>query len=192
MPAAPRGRNEIPPIYLPSYETKTPVHKQYVISCGESRHVDLTLFRNIWQHTLPHIQIMKPRSDLCFKCQQHHEHIPAAVTEKEKLAAISAFTEHIQQAQNERDFYNLCGTCISKFHHFRFTNELGVVYARGTTESTEQRFDLKRPDVNVTEFLTQYPSVLAPAGLSGDRQSDLYRNVRQFVRDPHELCPRPF
>ncbi|KAK3105662.1 hypothetical protein FSP39_002952 [Pinctada imbricata] len=407
MPAAPRGRNEIPPIYLPSYETKTSVHKQYVISCGESRHVGLTLFKNIRQHTLPHIQIMKPRSDLCFKCQQHREQISAAVTENEKLAAISAFTEHIQQAQNERDFYNssirkskdklsavnfqpghyqpnssdlidihyifdysqlfllpnssqqtgatyfvkprriqcfgicnsavpiqsnflldenetigkdgsrchgpnsvismlheylrtqsygekgaqfhcdncagqnknktmlhylswrcakgfndelnmhfmivghtksMCDGCfdlarikyirsechcvsdlentidnsasrnevihppfpwydwdsffnrvfkglkgISKFHHFRFTNELGNVYARETTESTEQRFDLKRPDVNVTEFLTQYPSVLTPAGLSADRQSYLYRNVRQFVRDSHkdELCPRP-
>ncbi|KAK3106530.1 hypothetical protein FSP39_022025 [Pinctada imbricata] len=108
MPTAPRGRNEIPPIYLPSYETKTSVHKQYVTSCCESRHVGLTLFKNIWQHTLPHIQIMKPRSDLCFKCQQHREQISAAVTENEKLVAISAFTEHIQQAQNERDFYNSC------------------------------------------------------------------------------------
>ena len=106
MPAAPRGRNEIPPVYLPAYETKASIHKQYVTSCAESSHVGLTLFKNIWQHTLPHIQIMKPRSDLCFKCQKHRENISNAHTEDEKLAATAAFTEHIQQARKEREYYN--------------------------------------------------------------------------------------
>ena len=110
MPAAPRGRNDIPPIFLPAYETKVHIHSVYKESCiaSEKRPVGLTLFKNIWSHTLSHIKIIKPRSDLCFACQKHRDSVSSAVTEEEKLRATGAYMDHIRKAQRERDFYNEC------------------------------------------------------------------------------------
>ena len=83
MPAAPRGRNDIPPIFLPAYETKVHIHSVYKESCiaSEKRPVGLTLFKTIWSHTLSHIKIIKPRSDLCFACQKHRDSLSSAVTD---------------------------------------------------------------------------------------------------------------
>ena len=68
MPAAPRSRNDIAPVFLPAYETKVHVHSVYKDSCiaSDKRPVGLTLFKNTWLHTLSHIKIIKPRSDLYF------------------------------------------------------------------------------------------------------------------------------
>ena len=50
MPAAPRSRNDISPVFLPAYETKVHVHSVYKDSCiaSDKRPVGLTLFKNIW------------------------------------------------------------------------------------------------------------------------------------------------
>lgn len=108
MPAAPRGRNDIPPVFLPAYETKDHVYKMYVDSCGDKRHVKLTLFKMIWKHCLPHVQIIKPRSDLCHKCVKLREVVTAARTDNEKLVATRAYMDHIETFTAERNFYNHC------------------------------------------------------------------------------------
>ena len=96
MPAAPRGRNDIPPVFLPAHETKDHVYKMYVDSCGDNRHVKLTLFKMIWNHCLPHIQIIKPRSDLCHSCVKLREVVSAARTDNNKLVATRAYMDHIE------------------------------------------------------------------------------------------------
>ena len=110
MPAAPRGRNDVPPVFLPAYETKVHIHSVYKDSCiaSDKRPVGLTLFKNIWSHTLSHIKIIKPRSDLCYLCKKHRDNVSSAATEEEKLQAAGAYMEHIRKAQAEREFYNEC------------------------------------------------------------------------------------
>ena len=108
MPAAPRGRKDIPPVFLPAYETKVHIHSIYKDSCitSDKRPVGLTLFKNIWLHTLSHIKIIKPRRDLCFAFQKHRDNVSSAATEEEKLQATGAYMEQIRKAQREREFYN--------------------------------------------------------------------------------------
>ena len=108
MPAAPRGRNDVPPVFLPAYETKDHVYKMYVESCGDNRHVKLTLFKMIWKHCLPHIQIIKPRSDLCHKCVKLREAVSAARSDNDKLVATRSYMDHIETFTAERNFYNEC------------------------------------------------------------------------------------
>ena len=97
MPAAPRGRNDIPPVFVLAYETKVHIHSVYKDSClaCDKRPVGLTLLKNIWLHTLSHIKIIEPRSDLCFACQKRRDNISSAATEEEKLQATCAYMEHI-------------------------------------------------------------------------------------------------
>ena len=108
MPAAPRGRNDIPPVFLSAHETKDHVYKMYVESCGDNRHVKLTLFKMIWNHCLPHIQIIKPRSDLCHNCVKLREVVSAARTDNDKLVATRAYMDHTGTFTAERNFYNDC------------------------------------------------------------------------------------
>uniref|UniRef100_A0A8W8JM56 Uncharacterized protein n=1 Tax=Magallana gigas TaxID=29159 RepID=A0A8W8JM56_MAGGI len=64
QPAAPRGRDDTPPIYIPSDTTKKDVHDKYVESCPNDRHVRYSTFCNIRNQCLPHIRIAKPRDDV--------------------------------------------------------------------------------------------------------------------------------
>ena len=112
MPAAPRGRDGRAPVYLPSSESKMDVYNKYVEACRDCEPirecVGETLFRNIWQSCVPHIQKMEPCTDVCAKCEQYRNSIRFAVTEDDKLGASLAFSEHILKAQKEREFLNIC------------------------------------------------------------------------------------
>ena len=112
QPAAPRGRDNTPPIYLSSETTKQDIHGKYVSSVSEleppMRSVKLTTFRNIWRACLSHIKIATPRDDVCATCEKIRKRIMDAVTEDEKLEAAQSYEEHIISAQNEREVYNGC------------------------------------------------------------------------------------
>ncbi|XP_052218067.1 uncharacterized protein LOC127835668 [Dreissena polymorpha] len=110
QPAAPRGVDNVPTVYLTSDTTKTNLHQQYQTSCTEagSRVIEITAFKEIGRMCLPHIRIAGPRDDVCAKCETLRRGVMDAVTEEEKLTATDSFRNHILLAQKERDVYNDC------------------------------------------------------------------------------------
>uniref|UniRef100_A0A8W8N980 DUF7869 domain-containing protein n=1 Tax=Magallana gigas TaxID=29159 RepID=A0A8W8N980_MAGGI len=109
QPAAPRGRDDTPSIYIPSDTTKKDVHEKYVESCPNDRHVRYSTFCNIWNQCLPHIRIAKPRDDVCATCEKLRKSVLDAVSEEEKLeAAPRKMQKHITHTQAKRKVYNDC------------------------------------------------------------------------------------
>ncbi|CAC5416059.1 unnamed protein product [Mytilus coruscus] len=93
--------------------------------------------------------------------------------------------------ENDDDENSLKG--IGKFHHFRLTgDEVGVVFARETLDQPEKRLVLLKESANLPELLTTLPEVIQPAGLTEERRSYLYNEVRPFVQFNFcdEFCPR--
>ncbi|KAH3712561.1 hypothetical protein DPMN_072311 [Dreissena polymorpha] len=66
-PAAPRGKDNIPIVFLPSSTSKLHLHAQYSAACEErnARCVKISAFKSIWLHCIPHTKIAKPRKDVC-------------------------------------------------------------------------------------------------------------------------------
>jgi hypothetical protein len=101
QPAAPRGRDNIPPIFLPCDATKKGIHAEYVEICTETgtKAVSLTVFKSTWSNCLPHIKIASPREDVCASCEKMRVAVMDARAETEKLEATVALRDHILQAQ---------------------------------------------------------------------------------------------
>ena len=99
QPAAPRGIDNIPCVYLPSNTTKVDMHKTYMASMAQERALKITSFKDIWRMCLPHIRISKPREDVCATCEKHRRAVMDAVTEAEKLGALAAMETHVHLAQ---------------------------------------------------------------------------------------------
>lgn len=119
QPAAPRGRDNLPTIYLESGTTKVKLHKDYVTICEQSsvRSVKKSCFCEIWNNCLPHIKIASPREDVCAKCEKHRKNIQSAVEEDEKIEAAASFRDHVLIAQRERELYNSCVKKARETHH---------------------------------------------------------------------------
>ena len=66
QPAAPRGRADIPPTYLPASQNFKTVHSQYVAACTTSgnTHVGYSVFKSVWHQCMPHVRLMTPRTDV--------------------------------------------------------------------------------------------------------------------------------
>ena len=109
QPAAPRGRSDAPPIYLPASQNFKTVHAQYVAACtiNSSRHVGYSVFKSVWHQCMPHVRFMTPRTDVCGVCEDMRHCIQSALTEDEKIAATSQFRVHIENAQDEREHYKM-------------------------------------------------------------------------------------
>ena len=98
MPAAPRGREEEAPVYLPASMTKQEIHKKYIEACEVTnrRAMKLTAFQDTWRQCLPHIKISSPRDDVCQRCETIRKQIVDAVTEEEKIEGSRILQLHIQ------------------------------------------------------------------------------------------------
>ena len=109
QPAAPRGRAEVPPTYLPVSQNFKTVHSQYVRACCESSrtHVGYDVFRSVWHQCMPHVRFMTPRTDVCAVCEDMRQNVQSALTEEEKISRTTEFKLHIENAQDERSFYKL-------------------------------------------------------------------------------------
>ena len=59
QPAAPRGHNKPPPIYLPCHTTKKMVHGLFMSSGGKMSNASFT---RVWKTTCADIVIMQPRA----------------------------------------------------------------------------------------------------------------------------------
>ena len=54
---------------------------------------------------MPHVRFMTPRTDVCAVCEDMRQNIQSALTEEEKVSAMAKFQQHIENAQDERQFY---------------------------------------------------------------------------------------
>lgn len=65
QPAAPRGRDNIPPVFLPACMTKKGIHAIYAQGCQETdaRTVKIRSFVGIWSQCIAHIKVSFPYFD---------------------------------------------------------------------------------------------------------------------------------
>ena len=108
MPAAPRGSDGEPPIYLPASISKAALHAEYVSCCAdeETRAVKFSTFTSIWRSCVPHIKIASPRDDVCASCEGYRKRIMDARTECDKVC-INLFYVH-----NNKQAYRKHIACI--------------------------------------------------------------------------------
>ncbi|XP_061178380.1 uncharacterized protein LOC133187022 [Saccostrea echinata] len=107
QPAAPRGRDDEPPIFLPCNSTKKAIHGQYKSACDtdDVRKVEYHTFTNIWNSCCSHVKICGPRFGVCHKCELLRKRVLDARSEEDKLEALREFQNHIDIAQKERYLY---------------------------------------------------------------------------------------
>ena len=112
QPAAPRGRDNTPPIYLPTDNSKKFVHEKYTACCLSSniRAVKYSTFGKIWNTCLPHIKVASLKDDVCSTCEKLRKEMMDSVTEESKLQSTERMRQHILLAQKEREVYNSCVT----------------------------------------------------------------------------------
>lgn len=110
---------------LPSSVSKRKIWRFYQDSAEASQEVHVvaySTFNKLWRSLLPGIMLMKPRSDLCWTCQQNSTAIMRSANkpDSEKSATILAAQEHLTLVRLERSFYKTsCETCRSEVHnHF--------------------------------------------------------------------------
>ncbi|MEQ2198850.1 hypothetical protein XENOCAPTIV_019452, partial [Xenoophorus captivus] len=59
-------------------------------------------FKALWTQLLQHIRSCRPRTDLCWQCQQNSDHlISANLPEEGKTAAIKKQQDHLQLVQRD-------------------------------------------------------------------------------------------
>lgn len=103
QPAAPRGRDNIPPVYLSAETTKCRLHSEYITSCVSLqppvRYVKLSAFKTIWLSCLPHVKIASPWDDVCATCEKFRKMVMDAREEEDKLQASTDLRNHVLKAQ---------------------------------------------------------------------------------------------
>ena len=81
-------------------------------------------FHRLWSDLLPHIDTMKPLSDLCFECQQNATRLlQRANLTDEKADRLKAAELHLQAARNQRLHYNeQCKAAKAEWETFKSTS----------------------------------------------------------------------
>lgn len=111
---------------LPSSVSKWGIWKKYeaAMLAVSSRAVAYRTFCRLWQQQLlPSVVLMKPMSDLCWKCQQNSAAIMRAANspESEKSATLQTAQEHLTLVQIERSFYKTTSDDCKRSVQERFT-----------------------------------------------------------------------
>ena len=111
---------------LPSSVSKRTVWRVYheaAEAVDTVKAVAYTTFCLLWRTLVPSIVVMKPRSDLCWQCQQNSTAImrTANASEAEKSSTIDAALEHLRIVKQERTLYKAicdeCKECSFPLHH---------------------------------------------------------------------------
>ena len=108
QPAHPNGRAGQPLLYLPaSKKRKECTGSIYECACTSTNEkpVGYRSFRNIWRSCLPWIHFMNPRTDVCYRCELHRLKVKNTHNESEKEESLKRFSDHLEAAKLERDFY---------------------------------------------------------------------------------------
>ena len=100
---------------LSSSETKKTVWRAYDRACEASdlQTVCYTKFLELWGQFYPNVVVAKPMTDLCFTCQQNTTKLQRAanLSDSEKSEYVKVHQEHLNGAQEERQFYR--DSCLS-------------------------------------------------------------------------------
>ena len=102
---------------LPSSTSKRGIWKIYKEAAqqGETQQViACTTFFRLWKAQLPYVVLMKPLTDLCWKCQQNSNAILRAAnsSDRSKSTTIEEALEHLRIVQVERSHYRTtCKEC---------------------------------------------------------------------------------
>ena len=91
---------------------------------GETQVIAYTTFCRLWKAQLPYVVLMKPMTDLCWKCQQNGNAIlrTANSSDSNKSTTIEEALEHLRIVQVERSLYRTtCKECEREIKAF-FTN----------------------------------------------------------------------
>ena len=109
QPAAPRGRANQAPTYLPAHQNYKIVHLKYQEACTKENKpfMHYRSFIDSWHQCVPHIIFMTPRTDVCQRCENFRISIQRAVSEECKKTLLAEFSMHLEVAQKERDTYLL-------------------------------------------------------------------------------------
>ncbi|KAJ8319920.1 hypothetical protein KUTeg_001507 [Tegillarca granosa] len=188
QPAAPRGSDSVPSIYLPCDTTKILVHSKYLSSCEELetliRSVTYSTFNEIWIQCLPHIKIASPR-DVCATCEKYRKAVVDAVTEEEKLEATINMRYHITSAQKGRETIGKDDTQTSGPNVVISMVDWSLESDANT--GTRSSFAIH------ADNCPALPEVIYSAGLYKDRQQYLFPSVRPYVRPAYKdiTCPPP-
>ena len=97
-------------LLLPSHHSKAFVHRQYEEICREEKsYVPMLygLFCQTWSQFLPYVIAIKPRSDLCFTCQENNGLIIKSANSEisEKSSALKIQQDHLMQADLQAQDY---------------------------------------------------------------------------------------
>ena len=103
QPAAERGHADIPPVYLPASHNKKRAFKAYLDT--QRSGLLYRAFCRIWRTEAPHVKVMKPRTDVCAKCDKLRDKIRVSRTEEETDSSVKALHLHVTAAQEERQYY---------------------------------------------------------------------------------------
>ena len=90
---------------LPSSKSKKGIWYIYREAEEQGTHtVAYSTFNKIWKSQLPYVVLMKPMTDLCWKCQQNSNAIVQAANSSEtaKSATVDEALEHLRIVQIER------------------------------------------------------------------------------------------
>lgn len=104
QPAAPRGRAQVAPIYLPASSKKKDVFKLYSETEGATP-MAYSTFVKTWNEQCSEVVVMKPRTDVCAWCEKLREATRKARTEEKIGEATGGLTQHLMQAGKERQYY---------------------------------------------------------------------------------------
>ncbi|XP_065913142.1 uncharacterized protein [Dysidea avara] len=147
---------------LPSSSSKMDVWTRYKDSCIQAgtRYIANTTFYAYWRKLLPHILIARPRTDLCWTCQQNSTSIMRSINkpEDEKSQAIKEAETHIKHVKDERDYYRKA--CNDR------TKSLEQIYKHG--ETMEHKFlvnPITKLSITVLIWLSRFTIQASPFSL---------------------------
>ncbi len=108
---------------LPSSTSKRRIWKIYkgTAEQEETRVIAYSTFCRLWRTQLPYIILMKPMTDLCWKCQQNGNGILRAANSSDsvKSARIEEALEHLRIVTVERSHYRtICKECEHEIKAF--------------------------------------------------------------------------
>ena len=108
QPCTPRGKQGIPPVYIPASHKKSKIFEQCSESLAELDppcSISYRSFLRLWTSDVSHIKVMKRRSDVCAMCEMLRQNVSRARNEEETQQAMTELRQHMERANIEREYY---------------------------------------------------------------------------------------
>lgn len=171
-------------------------HRSIEFSLMEAGHTKFSpdwhfgLWKMKWRHSTA--ETLDEVAESVRRSSRNGHNIPQLINDAERPVSFYDWTSFF-----EAFFKKL--PSISKFHHFRMSEESpGVVFVKAYRSSAEKPINILKKGQQLPNVDT-LPSVITPKGLDAARQWYLYDEIRPFCRDtsdslqscPKPVCPKP-